>query len=393
MKKIKSIIRPIFTTVIFMAAGMVSGMLMMELVLKHTARPISKGNIMNIIVVLLVSLYASVFFHIIIHEGGHYIFGKISGYRLSSFRIGRLMLVKRNNKLERKRFMIAGTGGQCLMVPPACSDPSFSFPCVLYNLGGIISNVITSLIAIIICILLGYRDILSVFLYVFSITGLAVAVINGVPKKIGGIANDGYNALSLRKNAEARRALWLQLTINGGMAQGWRLKDMPDEWFNLPEKADVGNPLICSCAIFKGSRYHDRMEFQKAQELYKSLLSDAPEMLELYKNELRCELMFYEIIGEGRKEEIDKLYTKSLKKYIKATSSYISRQRLMYAYELLIEKNKEKAEKRLKEFEKACRNYPYSGDMEAERKIIGFIQKLAVTGKHPKWMYSVPTVN
>lgn len=298
------------------------------------------------------------------------------------------MLVKRDNKLELMRFMIAGTGGQCLMIPPVCSDSSFSFPCVIYNLGGVIANIITSTATIMLFILLGNRGILSGFLCAFSIIGFASAIINGIPMKIGGIANDGYNTLSLRKDEEARRALWLQLTINGGMAEGRRLRDMPEEWFYLPENADLGNPLICACAIFKGNRYHDRMEFQKAREIYKSLFSDTPGLLEIYKNELRCELMFCEIIGEGRKEEIEKLYTKSLKKYIKATSSYISRQRLMYAYELLIEKDQHKADERLKAFKKVCRKYPYQGEIEGEREIIGYIEQRAGTGKHPCRMFS-----
>jgi len=392
MKKIKSNIWNIFTILIYMAVCVACGILMGRLASNFSIGSMSR-NIVLTIVALLTIIYAAIFLHIIIHEGGHYIFGKITGYKLASFRIGSFMLLKRNGKLELKRFMISGTGGQCLMIPPACSDSSFSFPCVMYNLGGIIVNIITSTAAIMLLIILRDRGILSAFLCAFSIIGYAMAIINGIPMKVGGVVNDGYNALSLRKDTEARRALWLQLTINGKMAQGQRLKDMPEEWFNLPDNADVGNPLICSCAIFKGSRYHDQMEFHKARELYKSLLSDTPEMLEVYKNELRCELMFYEIIGEGRKEEIEKLYTKGLKKYIKATSSYISRQRLMYSYELLIEKDKEMADKRLKEFEKVCRNYPYQGEIEAEREIIGYIQKRAGAGKHHKLMFSAPTMN
>lgn len=377
MEKIKSNIGSVFTIVIYMLAGIISGMLLMEFVSKHSSRPMTIRYIIYTAAVLAVIIYVSLFLHLIIHEGGHYIFGKISGYKLASFRIGRFILVKRNNKLELKRFMIAGTGGQCLMIPPACNDSSFSFPYVIYNLGGIIANTITSTVALVLFILLEDKGILPGFLCVFSIIGFSMVIINGIPMKVGGVTNDGYNALSLRKDAEARRAFWLQLTINGSMAEGIRLKDMPQEWFRLPDNADMGNPLICACAMFKGSRYHDQMEFQKARELYRSLLSDAPGLLEVYKNEMRCELMFYEIIGEGRKEEIEKLYTKNLKKYIKATSSYISRQRLMYAYELLVEKDHKKAQERLKAFEKACRNYPYSGEIEAEREIIDYIQQQA----------------
>lgn len=48
---------------------------------------------------------------------------------------------------------------------------------------------------------------------------------------------------------------------------------------------------------------------------------------------------------------------------------------------MLVEKDQQKADKRLKEFEKTCRNYPYPGEIEAEREIIGYIQQLASGGR------------
>ena len=49
----------------------------------------------------------------------------------------------------------------------------------------------------------------------------------------------------------------------------------------------------------------------------------------------------------------------------------------MYAYELLINKDKLKARERLKAFEKTCRSYPYSAEIESEREIIEYINHKA----------------
>ena len=377
MKKIKANIGAIFVIVVYMAAGAVCGIFSVKLISHAMGGRATSVDRILALAFLLLSIFASMFLHVIIHEGGHYVFGRLSGYRLSSFRIGSFMFIRKDGKVELKRFMIAGTGGQCLMTPPDCSDSSFGFPFLLYNLGGIIANIITSLIGMIIFYVIGGSGFLSVILSVFSIIGIAFAIINGVPMKLGGITNDGYNALYLGKDNEVLKAFWRQLTINGKLAEGIRLKNMPEEWFDHPEGGDMRNPLIHACSIVKGSRYHDQMDFQRAQELYTKLLEDAPGLLEVHKNEMKCELMFYEIIGEGRTEKIDKLYTKSLKKYIKTTSSYISRQRLMYAYELLINKDKLKAQERLKAFEKTCRSYPYSAEIESEREIIEYINHKA----------------
>jgi len=55
---------------------------------------------------------------IVLHEGGHLLFGLLSGYRFVSFRIFNWTLIRQEGKFRLKRFGIAGTGGQCLMLPP-----------------------------------------------------------------------------------------------------------------------------------------------------------------------------------------------------------------------------------------------------------------------------------
>ncbi|NLB40976.1 MAG: hypothetical protein GX815_01700 [Clostridiales bacterium] len=56
------------------------------------------------------ALYIAIFLQIIIHESGHLIFGKMTGYQFSSFRIGSLMWVKQDETINFRRFSLAGTG-------------------------------------------------------------------------------------------------------------------------------------------------------------------------------------------------------------------------------------------------------------------------------------------
>ena len=91
---------------------------------------------------LFVGMYAAMFLQIIIHEGGHLIFGLLTGYGFASFRIGSLMWKKEGDSLKFCRFSLAGTGGQCLMTPPDMADGKF--PYVLYNLGGSLANLISA---------------------------------------------------------------------------------------------------------------------------------------------------------------------------------------------------------------------------------------------------------
>ena len=86
------------------------------------------------------SLILSFYLHIILHEGGHLVAGLASGYKFVSFRIGSVLWIKIQGKIRRKRLSLPGTGGQCLLDPPAMDGGRF--PAVLYNLGGGLANLI-----------------------------------------------------------------------------------------------------------------------------------------------------------------------------------------------------------------------------------------------------------
>ena len=134
--------------------------------------------------------------------------------------------------------------------------------------------------------------------------------------------------------------------------------------------------LISSIKLIEGSYYYDRHEFEKAKSCYENLLNKSPKMMEFYKNEINCELLFFEIMGECNREKINNLYSKKLKKYIKTTLPYyITKQRLMYAYTLIYEKDKEKAKNYLLSFNKLVKTYPAKGEIESEKEIIKLIEE------------------
>ncbi|MGX8680825.1 MAG: site-2 protease family protein, partial [bacterium] len=93
------------------------------------------------LIIELAMLFVGIMIHLIVHEAGHMVFGLLTHYRFSSFRIGSWMLQKNASGFHLKRFSIPGTAGQCLMVPP---QDQKNFPYVLSNLGGGLANLIVS---------------------------------------------------------------------------------------------------------------------------------------------------------------------------------------------------------------------------------------------------------
>lgn len=334
---------------------------------------LSLGNSYFQLVIMLIIFFITFFIHIILHEGGHLIFGLLSGYEFISFRVGSLTLVKEDNKFSIKKFKIAGTGGQCLMMPK--TNNYKECPYILYNLGGVIINLLVTILSFIIYINFPENKYVDAVLLAMMVTGVCTFVMNGIPMKIGGIANDGHNLISIMKNDISKYCFYTQLKVNGLLSQGMRIKDMDKHWFELDENSDFSNPLITGIKAMENNYYADMMDFHKAKECCEFLLNYNPKIIKLYENELKCDLLFHEIMTDRNEDKINKLYTKELKNYIKATSCYISRRRLMYAYALIVEKDLNKAEKALEEFKKVQKTYPIKGEVESEVELVTYLRE------------------
>lgn len=323
--------------------------------------------------ICMIFIFISYFIQAIIHEAGHLVFGLLSGYKFISFRIGNFMFIRERGKLRVKIYNVVGTGGQCLMMPPPWSE---NLPYRLYNLGGCIANLFSSVIFLFVFLSVPAGGFLAMFFGMLCAVGIGNVLLNGIPLLLGGISNDGHNAFLLGKNKVALRAFWLQLYVNGLMSGGERIRNMPENWFFLPEDKGLDDPIICTVGVMRYNYYFDIHDFEKAEQTIEYMLK-APGLLELHRNELRCELLFLYIFRNAESSEIERIHTKELDKYIKATANYVSRRRLAYAYQLLYKKNYQMAEKCLEVFEKTVKSYPYSAEIENEKEIIELIKSRA----------------
>ena len=321
----------------------------------------------------MIIMYIASFVQTIIHESGHLIFGLITGYKFVSFRIGHFMFIKEKGRLKIKLYNVVGTAGQCLMMPPQWNE---KIPYRLCNLGGCIMNAATALFALAAYFAAGAEGFFALCMAMLAVMGLSMALTNGIPMRVGGISNDGMNAALLGKKENTLRAFWLQLYVNGLIAKGERYRNMPREWFRLPEGEELSDPICCAMGVMLYNFCFDMHEFDEAEQTINYMLN-APGLLDVEKNELLCELLFLRVLRGAPKEEIDSLLTPKLNKYIKATANYVSRRRLAYAYQLLYLKNYSTAQKCLEVFERTAATYPYSAETENEREIIEIVKQKA----------------
>ncbi len=313
------------------------------------------------------------FLQVVVHEGGHLIFGLLTGYKYSSFRIGSFMWVKTEGKLKLKRFSLSGTGGQCLMAPPDMVDGKI--PYVLYNLGGCIANVVVSVIPMVVVLVVWKPTYANFMVLLWAGIGLFTVILNGIPMKLQGMPNDGHNAWSLGKHPEALKAFWLQMKINEQVALGKRLKELPKEWFELPSEDGMQNSLIATVAVFACNRLLDEGNYAEAAELMEHLVSGKNGMVGIHRHMLNADRIYCELVGENRKEKLEELYTAELKNFLKAMKKSPSAQRTEYLYAKYVEKEEKKAELAMTCFEKVAKTYPYAHEIEAERELIAYAEE------------------
>jgi len=169
----------------------------------------------------------------IIHEGGHMVFGLISGYHLTSFRFGPFSI---NYNGEKYKFeldkMNLGILGQCLMSPPKPKKkikPKF----YLYNAGGLIFSYLLLVIMLLMFFLIDAkynRFILAPMIFI----DFYLSIINTIPTK-GGL-NDVCNYLNVKKNPKYIDAILYQLEVTTNVFLGKRMgtKTLYTGYYEIP---------------------------------------------------------------------------------------------------------------------------------------------------------------
>ena len=368
VKKKKKIVWQQYIGMAFMMLiGAMCGFIMVWYIDKSSADTPLYQEILSL-VGLFLGMYVALFFHMIVHEAGHLVFGLMTGYKFCSFRVASFMWLKENGKLKFKRLTLAGTGGQCIMTPPDMKDGKI--PLVLYNLGGFFINIIIGALFLVGYLIFSDIPFLSPILLIFAVVGFMTAMVNGIPMRMGTVDNDGYDAFALSRNKEAVEAFWVQLKVAEQSSKGVRLKDMPAEWFAVPTDEAMKNSMVAVRGVFTCNRLMDEEKFEEADITMAHLLEIDSGIVGLHRNLMMCDRIYVELIGENRSETIESMITKEQKKFMKAMKRFPSVLRTQYVLALLSEKDAARAEAIKNEFEKVAKTYPYAQDIESEKNLM-----------------------
>lgn len=319
---------------------------------------------MEIVIPLMavfIGLYIGAILHIIVHEAGHLVAGLKCGYKFVSFRILNLTFVKENGKLTVKRFGLKGTGGQCLLTPP--DIPTEDVPVVAYNLGGVTSNILLSAVFVALGLLFKDSSFASTSLLLAAAVGIVLALMNGIPMKLGGFPNDGYNALKLNKNKASKNALLSILRANALVQYGTRPSELSDNLFKGMEGYDSSNPLEANHLLFYASVLDDRGARTKAESIYRDIANKNKGILQL---EAKCGLAVNLLLKDRTEEAkalLDKRDMVMVNSYKKMQSSKMT---LLCLLALKVDKDREKAESIYNELKEKQGHYLMQGEVRMD---------------------------
>lgn len=359
----------------FLAIGGFSGWFI-GYYLGETAADGGLGQTLWSFAVLLLGMYVMLYAQIVIHEAGHLVFGLLTGYRFSLFRIFSLTFLRDpdSGKIKVRRMQLAGTGGQCLLVPPEPVDGKIPF--ALYHLGGVLMNLIASAMFLALYLLTRSLPMLSLFFLIGVIVGIAYAMMNGIPMRLGAVDNDGYNLYAQTRSPHAVEAMRMQLLTAEAIARGKRLRDLPAEWFTVPEEASLDNSMVAVMAVFACNRLMDEGRYEEAEEAIRTLCAKQTGMVGVHRSLLLCDRITCLLLN-GKTVEADALLTKELTGFMKAMKTNPSIVRTQYAIACLQKHDAAEAEALLDRFEACAKSHPFPSDIASERQILAAIDAAA----------------
>ncbi len=313
------------------------------------------------IVWMLIAVLIAFILNVVMHEGGHLVTGLLTGYRFVSFRFLNWTLIRRDGRLQWRNYELAGTGGQCLMAPP--DRPIDQIDTRWYNAGGVLANILIVVISALLLWAFDLPDWLDELLVMLIILGLFIGLGNGIPLKMGGVANDGLNLLQLEKDIPGKQCFCNILEMNARNQEGEPYNDMPEHLFILPEPIDWKNSMHVGAVLMTATRMMALHQWEEAYHLLTEALSHKDNYMKLYQLEVEC-MMTVTCIATGRVEEARQHYSKDIVLHItRHAATQSDKQLVAMAVALVLDGDRPKAEALFHQLDADRDKYIHQGDV------------------------------
>jgi len=256
--------------------------------------------------VMLIEVYIGIFILVNIHELGHFIMGKIMGYRLLMIRAGIFSLQRENEKLKLNLVKNIGYGGLCAMIPPNGSTLN---QYAIYSSGGILFNLIFGIKIILIVPFFNLRPVFFFPMMLIGFISIFFSIINAIPFISMNQPTDGMVIMSILKKAPIAERFYRNNLISKQIMEGKRTRDIELKEIDYNDPIDLSDHILLLYHYFKEI---DSGNIEKARE-YLNLLSNNLEKIPPFAlPAYHYELIFYHSLMKNE-EEAKKYFSLSAK--------------------------------------------------------------------------------
>jgi len=313
----------------------------------------------------------SFFISAVLHDLGHLVFGLLSGYKFSSFKVGGVILLKQGGRLSLRSCSIKGGGG-CKLIPPDMMNGKM--PHVLYNVGGFIMNLLFLLVCGVLTFVLRDNIFVATVFCAMALANFAQIVILGIhlPDKAD---TDIGNAVEASKNPEALRALWLRLKIASEEVEGKSLADMPGEWFRIPSAEHLKSGSTANLILLAENRLMALGDYDGALEIiekYKNLPSLHPTDAAF----LAIDEMTVKAFRREDYNTIAALFSPDVHTVINTMKLHPTVIRFKYVLSMLVEPSPENSAWAHSTMNKIKGSYPYPAEIATEEGIMDYVDSI-----------------
>lgn len=311
--------------------------------------------------VMMLEVYVGIFLLVNIHELGHFILGKIMGYRLLMIRVGIFSLQRENEKFRLNLVKNVGYGGLCAMIP---TNGSTLNQYAIYSSGGILFNLIFGLMMVSIIPLFDLSPVIFVPMMLVGFLSIFFSIINAVPYMSMNQPTDGMVILSILKKAPLAERFYRNNLISKQIMEGRRPREIELKEVDREDSLDLSDHILLLYHYFKEV---DSGNMEKAGEYLGYLRNTLEKIPPFALPAYHYELVFYHSLMKNE-EEAKKYYSLAAKVLQKDQDINGLRVKAYFEYEI----NHDGA----KAMELACQGldvknkYPFPGQAIMEENLL-----------------------
>ncbi|MBU3092374.1 hypothetical protein KPL35_09810 [Clostridium sp. CF011] len=293
------------------------------------------------ILILLVLLLSCIYIDIIIHELGHFIAGKLVGFKFYSFTIFPFEIRNQNQKVIFQITGNYGLLGSCMMYPKTFSKLFKEL--LIYYLGGIGLNFIF-IIAYLFLIIYKVPNMNNIFIKIFFCFLLIISefnlIKNVIPSKVNGMKTDGSNVLTIINPSDSNDIDLMEMVISLQLFCGIRPRDIN---FKVLNNRNIFSDKSFHeyISLYYFYYYLDSGNFDKAQVCIGIIEENIDEYTKDVRLDVMCEILYSYCYIKKDINKSKEIYTQISQVLLNDKS--IGGFRIQMAYELYIKKDIVKA--------------------------------------------------